>query len=230
MTSPSSTLQSTLTQLHQWVGRISLLPSHLSTSHSLVSVGSGEVVATVLPRLTAILEQLKEMGVEHTRRVCKRVLQETKDRSEVRTHACANNIHVHIDVFRVDRLSYRGNLLYPPSLFQALSSKRYDLEGFAEYARQLRECQAFRAREGSSINYVLKVHSTLGRQGVEVPAQDKVGTYSMLVEKHKCSRMECSLLCLFCCLRPSVRSFIHCGVILRVVWWRLRILYRLRLQ
>lgn len=64
----------------------------------------------------------------------------------------------------------------PPSLFQALSSKRYDLEGFAEYARQLRECQAFRAREGSSINYVLKVHSTLGRQGVEVPAQDKVGT------------------------------------------------------
>ena len=102
MTSPSSTLQSTLTQLHQWIGQISLLPSHLSTSHSLVSVGSGEVVATVLPRLTAILEQLKEMGVEHTRRVCKRVLQETKDRSEVRTHACAYNIHVHIDVFRVD--------------------------------------------------------------------------------------------------------------------------------
>jgi len=125
MTSPSSTLQSTLTQLHQWVGRISLLPSHLSTSHSLVSVGSGEVVATVLPRLTAILEQLKEMGVEHTRRVCKRVLQETKDRSEVRTHACAYNIHVHIDVFRVDRLSYRSNLLYPPlhfpgSVIQAL--------------------------------------------------------------------------------------------------------------
>ena len=80
----SSTLQSTLTQLHQWVGRISLLPSNLSTSHSLVSVGNGEVVAAVLPRLMAILEQLKGMGVEHTRRVCERVLQETKDRSEVR--------------------------------------------------------------------------------------------------------------------------------------------------
>ena len=71
-------------------------------------------------------------------------------------------------------------LLFPsPSPFsppspQVLSSKRYDLEGFAEYARQLRECQAFQEREGASIGYVLRVHSALGKHGVEVPAQDKV--------------------------------------------------------
>lgn len=65
-------------------------------------------------------------------------------------------------------------LTFSPCTPQVLSSKRYDLEGFAEYARQLRECQAFQEREGASIGYVLRVHTALGKHGVEVPAQDKV--------------------------------------------------------
>ena len=64
--------------------------------------------------------------------------------------------------------------ILPSRTPQVLSSKRYDLEGFAEYARQLRECQAFQEREGASIGYVLRVHTALGKHGVEVPAQDKV--------------------------------------------------------
>ena len=55
-----------------------------------------------------------------------------------------------------------------------LSAKRYDLEGFAEYAHQLRECQCFDKSEADNIGYVLLVHSALIRHGVEVPADDKV--------------------------------------------------------
>ena len=76
--------QTTLTQLHQWVEQVSHLPPHHPTPYSLVRVGTGEMVATVLPQLMAVLGQLKAVGVEHTRRVCERVLHETRQRSEVR--------------------------------------------------------------------------------------------------------------------------------------------------
>ena len=80
--------QTTLTQLHQWVEQVSHLPPHHPTPHSLVMVGTGEMMATVLPQLMAVLGQLKAVGVEHTRRVCERVLHETRQRSEVRRHVC----------------------------------------------------------------------------------------------------------------------------------------------
>ena len=61
-------------------------------------------------------------------------------------------------------------------ILQVLSSKRYDLEGFAEYARHLRECQTFDEKEATNINYVLRVHSILFRHGIDVPQQDKVAS------------------------------------------------------
>lgn len=55
-----------------------------------------------------------------------------------------------------------------------LSTKRYDLEGFAQYAHHLRESHAFQTREYDNITFVLKIHSILQRQGVQVPQEDKV--------------------------------------------------------
>lgn len=57
---------------------------------------------------------------------------------------------------------------------QVLSSKRYDLEGFADYAHHLRESHSFQSRELNNITFVLKIHSILQRQGIEVPPRDKV--------------------------------------------------------
>ncbi len=59
--------------------------------------------------------------------------------------------------------------------FQVLSARRYDLEGFAEYAHQLRECQSFDRSEADNIDYVLEVHNALLDHGVDIPADDKVG-------------------------------------------------------
>lgn len=55
-----------------------------------------------------------------------------------------------------------------------LTSKRYDLEGFAEYAHHLSDCQSFHKSEAKHIDYVLRVHSTLRRNGVKVPQEDEV--------------------------------------------------------
>jgi hypothetical protein len=55
-----------------------------------------------------------------------------------------------------------------------LSCKRYDLEGFAGYAHYLRESHSFLAKESNNITFVLKIHSILQRQGIEVPPEDKV--------------------------------------------------------
>ena len=55
-----------------------------------------------------------------------------------------------------------------------LTSKRYDLEGFAEYAHHLSSCQTFHKSEAKHIDYVLRVHSTLRRNGVKVPQEDEV--------------------------------------------------------
>ena len=57
---------------------------------------------------------------------------------------------------------------------QMLTSKRYDLEGFAEYAHHLSDCQSFHKSEAKHIDYVLRVHSTLRRNGVKVPQEDEV--------------------------------------------------------
>ena len=55
-----------------------------------------------------------------------------------------------------------------------LTSKRYDLEGFAEYAHNLSDCQTFHKNEAKHIDYVLRVHGTLKRNGVKVPHSDVV--------------------------------------------------------
>ena len=55
-----------------------------------------------------------------------------------------------------------------------LSAKRYDLEGFAEYTHQLRECQSFNKSEADNIDYVLRVHNSLLHHGVCIPKDDNV--------------------------------------------------------
>lgn len=67
-------------------------------------------------------------------------------------------------------------LVYMYVYLQMLTSKRYDLEGFAEYAHHLSDCQAFHKNEAKHIDYVLRVHSTLRRNGVQVPEADEVYT------------------------------------------------------
>ena len=61
-----------------------------------------------------------------------------------------------------------------------LTSKRYDLEGFAEYAHHLSDCQTFHKSEAKHIDYVLRVHSTLRRNGVKVPQEDEVCSNQLL--------------------------------------------------
>ena len=65
--------------------------------------------------------------------------------------------------------------------FQMLTSKRYDLEGFAEYAHNLNDCQTFHKNEAKHIDYVLRVHGTLRRNGVKVPHTDEVSNCSAVV-------------------------------------------------
>ena len=57
---------------------------HQCSPHRLVSIGSGEVVGKLLPRLTTILEQVKSIGVLQAKMLCERVLQQTKQKTEVR--------------------------------------------------------------------------------------------------------------------------------------------------
>ena len=63
-----------------------------------------------------------------------------------------------------------------------LTSKRYDLEGFAEYAHHLSDCQTFHKSEAKHIDYVLRVHSTLRRNGVKVPQEDEVCSNQLLYD------------------------------------------------
>ena len=75
-------------------------------------------------------------------------------------------------------LQYHADLKFSCTIFtlhmQMLTSKRYDLEGFAEYAHHLSDCQTFHKSEAKHIDYVLRVHSTLRRNGVKVPQEDEV--------------------------------------------------------
>ena len=64
------------------------------------------------------------------------------------------------------------NVIY----LQMLASKRYDLEGFAEYAHHLRDCQSFHKNEVKHIDYIFRVHNTLRRNGVQVTHEDEVHT------------------------------------------------------
>ena len=57
---------------------------HRCSPHRLVSIGSGGVVGRLLPRLTTILEQVKSIGVLQAKMLCERVLQQTKQKTEVR--------------------------------------------------------------------------------------------------------------------------------------------------
>ena len=57
---------------------------HRCSSHRLVSISSEGVVGRLLPRLTTILEQVKSIGVLQAKMLCERVLQQTKQKTEVR--------------------------------------------------------------------------------------------------------------------------------------------------
>ena len=52
-------------------------------------------------------------------------------------------------------------------VFQMLSVKRFDLEGFVQYARSLRESQAFHTREASNTQWVSDVHGTLRKYSIQ---------------------------------------------------------------
>ena len=52
-----------------------------------------------------------------------------------------------------------------------LSTKRYDLEGFVQYARSLRESQAFHSRETAQTQWVTEVCTTLRRYSITTSDQ-----------------------------------------------------------
>ena len=60
-----------------------------------------------------------------------------------------------------------------------MSTKRDDLEGLAQYAKLLREAGTFQQQEAAKVTYILSVHQTLSRYGVEVPAQDRSGAQEL---------------------------------------------------
>lgn len=77
-------LQVVLTQLYEWLHLFNLLPSQLLTSHSLLGVSTGEIVGRVYPQLTAILDQVTSTGIQQAMTLCEKVLEEIKQRAEVR--------------------------------------------------------------------------------------------------------------------------------------------------
>ena len=56
---------------------------------------------------------------------------------------------------------------------QKLSSKRYDLEGFVQYARSLRESQTFHSREVAHTQWVSDVHTTLRKYSIHTSETDR---------------------------------------------------------
>lgn len=55
--------------------------------------------------------------------------------------------------------------------FQLLLSKRYDLEGFVQYARSLAESQAFHRQEAPSTRRAVDIHTTLRKYNIPVSAE-----------------------------------------------------------
>ena len=54
-----------------------------------------------------------------------------------------------------------------------LSSKRYDLEGFVQYADSLRESQAFHSREAGRTQWVADVHTALRKYNIHISEGDR---------------------------------------------------------
>ena len=57
--------------------------------------------------------------------------------------------------------------------FQMLSCKRYDLEGFAEYAQTLHHIQLCRDVEETTLSYIRKTHQALVSSGISVAGGEK---------------------------------------------------------
>ena len=62
-----------------------------------------------------------------------------------------------------------------------MATPRDDLEGLAQYAKLRREAVVFQQQEAAKVTYILSVHQTLSRYGVEVPAQDRSGAQELRV-------------------------------------------------
>ena len=56
-----------------------------------------------------------------------------------------------------------------------------DLEGIAHCVKLLKEAVTFQQQEATKVTYILSVHQTLSRYGVEVPAQDRSGAQELKV-------------------------------------------------
>ncbi len=75
--------QVVLSQLYEWTDLVAQLPPRLLTSYSLLSVSTVPVVERVEPQLAAILEELTAVGMQRAMALCKKVLEDIKQRVEV---------------------------------------------------------------------------------------------------------------------------------------------------
>eukprot|EP00731_Ephydatia_muelleri_P030623 Em0022g137a len=62
---------------------------------------------------------------------------------------------------------------------ESMCSTGEDLERIAQYVKLLREATAFQQQEATKVTYILSVHQTLSRYGVEVPVQDRSGAQEL---------------------------------------------------
>ena len=54
------------------------------------------------------------------------------------------------------------------ALLQVLSEKRYDLEGFVQYAHSLRESQSFHTSKAANMQRVADIHNTLRKYSISI--------------------------------------------------------------
>ena len=52
-------------------------------------------------------------------------------------------------------------------MLQELSSKRYDLEGFVQYARSLRDGQSFNSHNAANTQWVADVYAALRKYSIQ---------------------------------------------------------------
>ena len=121
-------------------------------------MSTSEIVNLVVPKLLSIQKQVETEVINKARTLCVMILKKIKAISEVFSNCLSCGIDIGLAA----------------SVFQILSSKRYDLEGFSEYAHTLMESTKFWSDESSSVVYVKQMHGTLNQLRVLLVQADKV--------------------------------------------------------